>query len=650
MKYGKEVEYKNGFGFINNDKGEENKYRTDVYSILYKQNYILIYENFKIAANSEIKIYLKDKIKSIEHFFDSEYDPNVESITQIDLSYFFSDNLVQTNSLFKGCSILKSINLTFQNKVSLINMESMFSGCNSIQLLNLSEIKTSSVTNMSHLFEGCYSVKNIYLNNWDTSNVVDMNSMFEGCIALEEINISHFKTSALTDMSKMFYDCQKLKTINLSSFDTKSMKYMDQLFYNCSALEILDIKNFNLKNLESFEGIFTKMNKIQYIDLMNLINEKNIWESLDKNETFYICQTRAIIENPFAFNCCEFLTNPDECNYIPTTQLMNIYTTEIPINPPIKSTIISTTFPTPIEKKELTYLALAILTNYTQDNSNKSSTFNIHVSRRSGNSNPKNAKMGYKVTYNRVLRGLEEEKEGNCTLQGNGMGSNIKYLCKMELDNSNIKNIQITNFIFDPKDNINLIITPLAKMIMNNVQDANKYNYLSDAEIYFLEHCSMNRYQKRLLNISGEIQDSKFTIKTKDIILMIYHDSENDSMGEIDCTFTDKKLKNYTLNCRVNEGMINIFQAAISFFDDNILILYFDSYNESIIDNTGMEGGIRYNLNKNRGLSAGAIIGIVLASIFCIGALIAAFKIFGKNNIKKDYPEISTIHSLKIKN
>ena len=134
---------------------------------------------------------------------------------------------------------------------------------------------------------------------------------------------------------------------------------------------------------------------------------------------------------------------------------------------------------------------------------------------------------------------------------------------------------------------------------------------------------------------------------------MTYLDSENESIGEMDCTFTDIKLKNYTLNCRVNEGMKNIFQAAISFFDDNILILYFDSYNESIIDNPGMEGGIRYNLDKkdkNRGLSAGAIICIVLASIFCIGALIAAFKIFGKNNIKKDYPEISTIQSLKIKN
>ena len=121
-------------------------------------------------------------------------------------------------------------------------------------------------------------------------------------------------------MSKMFYDCQKLKLINLSTFDTSSVKYMDQLFYNCSSLEILDIKNFDLINLESFDDIFTKMNNILYIDLMNLINEKNIWESLDKKETFYICQSRTIIQNPLAFNCCEFMTNPKECNYLSIQQ------------------------------------------------------------------------------------------------------------------------------------------------------------------------------------------------------------------------------------------------------------------------------------------------------------------------------------------
>ena len=70
VKYGNEVEYKNGFGFtINNDKGEENKYRTDVYYIQNEQNYLLNDKNFNITKNSEIIIYFKEKLKNIEHFF-----------------------------------------------------------------------------------------------------------------------------------------------------------------------------------------------------------------------------------------------------------------------------------------------------------------------------------------------------------------------------------------------------------------------------------------------------------------------------------------------------------------------------------------------------------------------------------------------------
>ena len=116
---------------------------------------------------------------------------------------------------------------------------------------------------------------------------------------------------------------------------------MDQLFYNCSSLEILDIKNFNLISLETFDNIFIKMNNILYIDLMNLINEKNIWESLNKKETFFICQIKDIIQNPFAFNCCKFMTNPDECCHFPSTQLEISYfpSTQLMI---VQTTIIST--------------------------------------------------------------------------------------------------------------------------------------------------------------------------------------------------------------------------------------------------------------------------------------------------------------------
>jgi len=90
-KYGKKIEYKNGF--IKNNKQEQNNYRTNIDYILNGQNKVSIEESFTIAADSEIRIYFNKNQTNIEHFFDSEYDPNVESITQIDVSYLISENL-----------------------------------------------------------------------------------------------------------------------------------------------------------------------------------------------------------------------------------------------------------------------------------------------------------------------------------------------------------------------------------------------------------------------------------------------------------------------------------------------------------------------------------------------------------------------------
>ena len=383
---------------------------------------------------------------------------------------------------------------------------------------------------------------------------------------------------------------------------------MDQLFYNCSSLEILDIKNFDLINLESFDDIFTKMNNILYIDLMNIKSEKNIWESLDKNETFYICQSKVIIQNPLAFNCCEFIANPNECYYIPpqTTETVDII--------------------------------LGLFSRWRQVDKNCS--FYIHFKSRIPNYIYSTIlKITTIFDYNRSLRRLEE-KNGICTLQKNGTNSNAKYLCEIQSDNSNFKNVKmLPNLKFNSLDNISLHMTPLAKMYLNNIQDVkDKFNYLSDAEIYILDHCTINRYQKELLNISGEIQDPQPTLKNMDIVLMIDHESENISQSEINCTFTDINLKNYSLNCKINEDMKGDFQTAISFIDDNILIIYFDSLNQSIIKEAPTKESFKYFINKNGG-SAGMIVAIVLVIIVCIGAVIATFIFIRKKNINQGNQE-----------
>ena len=67
VKYGKNIEYKNGF--IKNDKGEENKYRTNIDYILNGENKVSTEDSLIITADSEIRIYFNENNKGIEHFF-----------------------------------------------------------------------------------------------------------------------------------------------------------------------------------------------------------------------------------------------------------------------------------------------------------------------------------------------------------------------------------------------------------------------------------------------------------------------------------------------------------------------------------------------------------------------------------------------------
>ena len=186
-------------------------------------------------------------------------------------------------------------------------------------------------------------------------------------------------------------------------------------------------------------------------------------------------------------------------------------------------------------------------------------------------------------------------------------------------------------------------MTPIVKMFLNNIQEVkDKFNYFSDFQIYILDHCILNRYQTQLLTISGEIQDPQPTLKNKDIVLIINLDSEINSQAEINCTFTDIQLKNYSLNCQINEDMKGDFQTAISFIGDNILITYFDYYYESIIESVQKNKSRNYFFYKRNDGFIWSIVTIVLVCIVCIVALFAALIILRKKNVKHDNQEEST--------
>ena len=65
----------------------------------------------------------------------------------------------------------------------------MLCECNSLKNIDLSNFNTQNVKKMNAMFYGCDSLTNIDLSNFNTQNVKDMRDMFYECDSLKKENI-----------------------------------------------------------------------------------------------------------------------------------------------------------------------------------------------------------------------------------------------------------------------------------------------------------------------------------------------------------------------------------------------------------------------------------------------------------------------------
>ena len=75
---------------------------------------------------------------------------------------------------------------------------------------------------MDSMFYGCSSLKSINLDTFHTENLVDMRNLFYDCSSLTSIDLSKFNTQYVRYLSKMFYQCSSLSYLDISSFQFNS--------------------------------------------------------------------------------------------------------------------------------------------------------------------------------------------------------------------------------------------------------------------------------------------------------------------------------------------------------------------------------------------------------------------------------------------
>ena len=252
------------------------------------------------------------------------------------------------------------------------------------------------------------------------------------------------------------------------------------------------------------------------------------------------------------------------------------------------------------------------------------------------------------IQYNSALRHLDN-KESVCTLQGSGSESKLQYKCEVQADTpNNIKQISLQpNFNFEGQ-NVNLAgTTSLADNYMDKIQNANDLNYLSNSNIYILDHSIYEKGSGNSFSLSGEISDPQPTFAKNDLILQI--SSEGNKEINVSCTINNVSGKNYTLNCSPDENInSDDLQSAYSNINNDILLVNIDKDNSTNTpEETGTaKNGFSYNYKNSQGLGAGGIVAIVLASVAAIGILAALVALLSKSKapaIQQNYPQTSNL-------
>ena len=143
------------------------------------------------------------------------------------------------------------------------------------------------------------------------------------------------------------------------------------------------------------------------------------------------------------------------------------------------------------------------------------------------------------------------------------------------------------------------------------------------------------------------INDPQPNITDDNFALIINSASNDKTQIEVNCNIADIIGNNYTLNCKSNENINGDLQSAISFIDDDILIINFDGITDSEIEietnSTRLSDGGRFYRKKRGGLNAGAIVGIILACAVAIISVIAVMVFCKKENHNKHETNESTI-------
>ena len=119
-------------------------------------------------------------------------------------------------------------------------MNSMFEGCTNLKSLNLNVFKTPNLKLTDAMFKDCSSLTDLKMDNFNTYNVQSMNEMFSGVSSLRELSLPKFYTNNIQSYTNMW---KGVKDLNLRISVKDNKKILD------------GVEGLNITNIDEFEEL-----------------------------------------------------------------------------------------------------------------------------------------------------------------------------------------------------------------------------------------------------------------------------------------------------------------------------------------------------------------------------------------------------------
>ncbi len=585
--------------------------------------------------------------ETTEIALDSEIKDNTESI-----SIFQTNNISKTLSTSQNTQDIEYTSDTIKEISNSENNEKKEYTSN--LMYNETNQFSSNLNNENKEY-----TSNLINNETNQLSTNNKNKNIEYTSEIIHNKTNQFSTAYISNQNEINQLSTNLKNENISS--TTNLMINNETTNKITEL-ISSIETSKINEMNEKSETISQSENIEYQSTNHIINIKST-----SNQIIEIVSTKESITSIPSEKNNTYLPSTSKNEDIPTTQYSStkIITTTYPkistiigkteyINNPSNSSEYNSADKSYIESTNLYLLEsnLVVLLGFSHYKEyNSSLFFNMYLVPIKNNIYSNNVRFPVMISYNKSPEELIKS-EANCTFIEKVALSNYKYSCEIYEDTTNIKQIKaIPDLLFEQEKNITLIgVSPLAKMFMNSLQSLKnrKYDMISNSNIYILDNTTYTTYAKYngiLFNITGTIDGIQPAYENKNLFVMINLESGNRIETEIECDINKISLQSYLLYCKSNETFEANLQSAISFIDDNEILLinfdYYNNYNESLIKIE--ENSVRYNSlffkNNSGKLTPGAIVAIVIILLLAASGIIFLIICLKRREKKKNEDE-----------